>query len=224
MVRRSRLRSSILMTIAAHIRELRAEIAEPALSSAPAAASQETVVQEQRAKQEDLDKALLEKRLSVQASEKSYASEIEKLGQREKMLLVERLTSLRNSAVKDIDYRFESRLRDFNNDGQKAIKKLEKYFEKAVQKKAEAGESFDAEDSVQAATTVVNKALNKLERRSEAIQEEIDAYGYEHTSKEENAAERSKTALQSLVVKAQEEIGSSFTLLDNVGEQDWEGQ
>lgn len=70
--------------------------------------------------------AAVEKRAALVALHDMYDVEIEKLGQTELKLLAERLTSLRSAALRDIPVRFDLALKNYKDDCDKWIGRVER--------------------------------------------------------------------------------------------------
>lgn len=191
------------------IEDLRTEITEPEPQEATGIKIGEgrAPIIEEEEKEAELNTALDEKRKALEALRQSYISDIDTLGKKEKTLLIERLNHLRISAVRDIDYRFDVRLKDLKSDGETFINRLEKYFEKMGKKerKATVGEQVaDAE-------AIATKSRSKMQSRAESVSDEIDEYKRSHAAKEESAVEKARAALSKLVSKAQ--VSSASNLL-----------
>ena len=115
----------------AFIEELREEITEPTEDGAPIGEGKEAI-QVEREREGKLQQATSEARLKLEAERDRYEGEIEQLAKTERILLIERLNSIRAAASRDIPARFDPRVRDLKVEAAKLLGKLEKYFERGV--------------------------------------------------------------------------------------------
>lgn len=167
---------------------------------------------------EDAAKLRAEKRAALEARHTTYEQEIAKLGQAEYSLLVDRLVQLREEAQKDITARFEASLEALDDEGDLMVGRLGKYF-------ARVGANLDANEvqsKAREADELAAKASARVQRKAQAIKDEVAEYRSTLEAKEVAAVEQAKVAITDLVEKAQNELGQGWTWLDGVTAKDWQ--
>ncbi|GAA6028542.1 hypothetical protein JCM8097_007272 [Rhodosporidiobolus ruineniae] len=163
--------------------------------------------------------ATAEKRRALEALQAAYESEIAALGQAEQRLLVDRLVAIRKHALEDVPARFEATLEALDEEGDKMVGKLGKYFAKV---QAEAEGKTPVEDKVKDADVLCDKATARVRKMAEAIKAEVEEYSGELEAKETTAVKKAQEAVSALVAKAQSELGVGYTWLDDVSPKDWQ--
>ncbi|GAA5907536.1 uncharacterized protein JCM6883_001237 [Sporobolomyces salmoneus] len=158
-----------------------------------------------------------EKRTALELLQSTYEREIASLGQTEQRLLIERLADIRQKALDDIPCRFDSVLETLDEEGDKMVGKLGKYFNKVS-----GDDSASIEKKVDDSETLSSKALRRVEKMKQKVDAEIEQYRLDLVSKEEAAVEEAKKSITTLVAKAQEELGFGWTWLDDVTHKDWQ--
>ncbi|KEI36476.1 uncharacterized protein L969DRAFT_97213 [Mixia osmundae IAM 14324] len=197
--------------------ELKQDVSHDAEGLADGAVDADAIIPDTATPVPAQDPAVSEKRHKVESALATYEKEIDQLALRERNLLIQRLTALRNSASSDIPARFEPRLREIQDDATGYLSKLAKYFSKLT----DAAAKEDVDSAVADAQTIVTKALSKISRRSDSIAEEIDEYRRTQTQLEVSAVDKAFKGIQTLVATAQEEAGHSLTWLEDVTAVDW---
>ncbi|KAI5478945.1 putative transcription factor hoxa13 [Pseudohyphozyma bogoriensis] len=157
-----------------------------------------------------------EKRAMLESLSTMYEKEIAKLGSVEQDLLVQRLTEIRSNAVDDVPKRFGAILTALDDEGDKMVGKLSKYFTKVS-----GDEKLSTEEKVEESEFIARKAVAKVHKMVEDGLEEANAYRAALSSKEWTAVQKATDALTTLVGKAQEELGFGWTWLDDVTHKDW---
>ncbi|KAK4048843.1 hypothetical protein OIO90_005651 [Microbotryomycetes sp. JL221] len=157
------------------------------------------------------------KRASLERLQTSYEKELIKLGQTQHDLLLTRLIELRQSATQDVPKRFNTLLNSLDQESDKMIVRLDKYFERA-----QLETSHTPEQRVQESEFLGNKAVTKVKQMANNVVEEVATYRQRLDNSEHKAVERASEALDVLLAKAQEELGYGWTWLDDVSHKDWQ--
>ena len=208
------------MVVDAEIRTLQAEIATPSPDATEGVklGSEPTVVVAEEAKETRLAEAIAEKQAAVSAETASFQRDIDTLGERESALLSQRLDALRSTAVQDISYRFDLRLRDFDSAASKYLTRVDRY----VEKMAARDHPPSIEDQVKGVEGITSKAIPKMQSRADDAFDEIDDYRRAHAAKEDLAVKRASTALHKLVSRFQVSTCSEYLIeLTIVVGRDW---
>ncbi|GAA5985721.1 hypothetical protein JCM5350_007469 [Sporobolomyces pararoseus] len=166
---------------------------------------------------EEQAKITAEKRAALELLQSTYEREIATLGQTEQRLLIERIAEIRRQALKDIPARFDAVLEALDEEGDKMVGKLGRYFNKVS-----GDEKADVEEKVKEADKLSQKAQLRVEKTKRKAEEEIEQYKLNLKLKEEDAVEEAKKSVSTLVEKAQEELGFGWTWLDDVTHKDWQ--
>ncbi|GAA5913983.1 hypothetical protein JCM5296_006720 [Sporobolomyces johnsonii] len=166
---------------------------------------------------EELAAALTEKRNALETLQSAYEREIAALGQTEHRLLVDRLIEIRQHALDDIPTRFEVLLERLDEEGDKMVGKLGKYFAKVA-----GDEKVEVEEKVKESEFLSEKARLKVRKMSEDVKHELEAYKLDLAAKEDKAVKQAQESVSALVSKAQEELGFGWTWFDGVTHKDWQ--
>ncbi|GAA5870812.1 hypothetical protein JCM8547_001714 [Rhodosporidiobolus lusitaniae] len=158
-----------------------------------------------------------EKRAALEALQTAFEQEITALGQAEQALLVERLAAIRSHALEDVPARFDVSLERLDEEGDKMVGRLGKYFARVA-----GDEKTTAEEKVEDAEFLSKKAVEKVRKMAEAVKEEVEQYRQEVEQKEQSAVEKAQQAVTDLVNKAQGELGIGWTWLEDVTAKDWQ--
>ncbi|GJN90237.1 hypothetical protein Rhopal_003236-T1 [Rhodotorula paludigena] len=158
-----------------------------------------------------------EKRAALEALQSTYESEIAALGQAEHQLLVARLADLRQHAEADIPKRFDAALEALDDEGDKMVGRLGKYFARVA-----GDDKTSVEDKVRDSDDLCAKAVARVSKAAEEIEAEIDAYGVELDGREKAAVDKAQKAVSDLVSKATDELGRGWTWLDGTTAKDWQ--
>lgn len=143
-----------------------------------------------------------EKRTALETLQTTYEKEITKLGQTEHDLLLERLVEIRQNAVADIPKRFDVLLTNLDEEGDKMVGRLGKYFTRAA-----TDERYTPEEKVKDAEFLSKKAVAKVKKMSADVKVEAEEYKKSVREKEEKALKKASEALEALVGKAQVSCG-----------------
>ncbi|CEQ41528.1 SPOSA6832_03265 [Sporobolomyces salmonicolor] len=166
---------------------------------------------------EELAAARVEKRNALETLQSAYEREIAALGQTEHRLLVDRLIEIRQHALDDIPTRFEALLERLDEEGDKMVGKLGKYFAKVA-----GDEKVEVEEKVKESEFLSEKARLKVKKMSEDVKHELEAYKLDLEAKEDKAVKQAQESVSALVSKAQEELGFGWTWFDGVTHKDWQ--
>ncbi|GAA5960833.1 hypothetical protein JCM3765_000832 [Sporobolomyces pararoseus] len=166
---------------------------------------------------EEQVKITAEKRTALELLQSTYEREIATLGQTEQRLLIERIAEIRRQALEDIPARFDIILEALDEEGDKMVGKLGRYFNKVS-----GNEKMSVEEKVKESDKLSQKAQIRVEKMKSKVEEEIEQYRLNLKLKEEGAVEEAKKSISSLVEKAQEELGFGWTWLDDVTHKDWQ--
>ncbi|KAM0747963.1 hypothetical protein T439DRAFT_87482 [Meredithblackwellia eburnea MCA 4105] len=166
---------------------------------------------------EELKAQTAQKRATLEALQDTYERSIAKLGQVEQDLLVQRLVDIRRSAVEDIPMRFDSVVNNLDEEGDKVIGKLGKYFDKVSD-----DEKLSVEEKVEESDFLATKAIAKVQKLATDAKAEVAKYEETLEDKEKEAVTLAASALSTLVSKAQEELSFGWTWLDDVRHADWQ--
>ncbi|KAK4700753.1 hypothetical protein P7C70_g5491, partial [Phenoliferia sp. Uapishka_3] len=166
---------------------------------------------------EELKAATAAKRATLEALQATYEKEISKLGQIQQDLLVQRLIEIRSEATHDIPMRFTATTMALDEEGDKMVGKLGKYFDKV-----ERDEKLSTEEKVKDAEFLSVKASAKVKKMATDALAEVADYRHSLESREKAAVELASDALSALVSKAQEELSFGWTWLDDVRHADWQ--
>ncbi|GAA5933436.1 uncharacterized protein JCM15063_001313 [Sporobolomyces koalae] len=158
-----------------------------------------------------------EKRAALETLQSTYEREIAALGRTEQTLLIQRLAELRQQALDDIPARFDPVLESLDEEGDKMVGKLGRYFSKAS-----ADEKTSVEAKVAASDRLNEQARVKVDAMKVKIEEEMRQYRAGLVTREEKAVDEAKKSVSTLVAKAQEELGFGWTWLDDVTHKDWQ--
>ncbi|GAA5950498.1 hypothetical protein JCM10213_003596 [Rhodosporidiobolus nylandii] len=158
-----------------------------------------------------------EKRAALSALQTTYEQEIAALGQAEQRLLVDRLAAIREHALKDIPARFDASLEKLDEEGDKMVGRLGKYFDRAAE-----DERLTVDEKVKDADFLCSKATLKVRKMADKVKVEVDEYRKELEGKETAAVEKAQQAVGELVAKAQSELGVGWTWLEDVTAKDWQ--
>ncbi|GAA5983436.1 hypothetical protein JCM11641_007848 [Rhodosporidiobolus odoratus] len=158
-----------------------------------------------------------EKRRALEALQATYEQEIATLGQAEQALLVDRLAEIRSHALSDIPARFDASLESLDEEGDKMVGRLGKYFDRVA-----ADKKLSTEEKVKDADFLGEKAKGKVRKMAEKVKSEAEAYRVELEGKEEVAVEKAQQAVSALVAQAQSELGVGWTWLEDVAPRDWQ--
>ncbi|GAA5906187.1 hypothetical protein JCM6882_006071 [Rhodosporidiobolus microsporus] len=166
---------------------------------------------------EDAAASLREKRAALEALQTAYEQEIAALGQAEQRLLVERLVEIRKHAEEDVPGRFGASLEALDEEGDRLVGRLGRFFEKV-----EREEGKDVEEKVKEAEVLCQKGEERMRAKAEAVKSEVEAYRAELGQREDAAVEKAAEAVAALVAKAQSELGVGWTWLEDVRPKDWQ--
>lgn len=119
------------------------------------------------------------------------------MGQTEHALLSERLIQIRSDAVEDIPLRFHLVIEKVEEEGDRLVGKLSKYFNKSKWSKG------TSEERINDAEFLVTKAKAKMAGVRTKAGEEVEAYAKEVEEREVNAVRKAAETIKSLVAKAQ---------------------
>lgn len=164
----------------------------------------------------ELAAQIAEKRAALENLQSAYEREIAHHGQTEQALLVERLLQIRQHALSDIPARFNASLEKLDEEGDKMIGRMGKFFARVA-----ADSKLTVEEKVEDAEFLSTKAKEKVEKMAEKIRKEVEEYRTVQVEKEDRAVEEAKKAVTDLVNKAQSELGVGWTWLENVTAKDW---
>jgi len=139
-----------------------------------------------------------EKRAALEILQSTYEREITNLGQTEQKLLIKRLAEIRQQAIDDIPARFEPVLEALDEEGDKMVGKLGRYFTKVS-----GDEKKEIEEKVEESQRLSEKAKVKVDKMKKKVEEEIEQYRVGLVTKEETAVEEAKNSITTLVGKAQ---------------------
>ncbi|GAA5824951.1 hypothetical protein JCM11251_006036 [Rhodosporidiobolus azoricus] len=159
---------------------------------------------------------LAEKRTALEALQTAYEQEIAALGQAEQKLLVERLSDIRRLGEDDVRKRFEISLEGLDEEGDRLVGKLGRFFEKV-----EGDEKKSVEEKVEEAEVLCKKGEEKMRSKAEKVKIEIEEYRRELEEREQQAVKKAGEAVAALVAKAQSELGVGWTWLEDVRAKDW---
>lgn len=141
-----------------------------------------------------------EKRRTLEAMQDSYERAVTKLGQKEHDLLLARLIEIRQHAIEDVPKRFDGPLQTLDDEADKMVGRLSKYFARA---KIEEENSHKVEDKVADAEFLSKKAKAKVHKMAREVGLEVDEYCRQLESKEVKAVNSAQEAVAALVAKAQ---------------------
>ncbi|GAA6064561.1 hypothetical protein JCM10212_006207 [Sporobolomyces blumeae] len=158
-----------------------------------------------------------EKRAALETLQSTYEREIAALGQTEQRLLVNRLADIRRHALEDIPARFDVLLETLDEEGDKMVGKLGRYFTKVS-----SDDKATVESKVDEAQALSEKAKVKVQKMRKEVEKEIEQYRVGLRAKEAKAVDEAKNSITALVGKAQEELGFGWTWLDDVTHKDWQ--
>lgn len=156
-------------------------------------------------------------RAALEALQTTYETEIAALGQAEHRLLVNRLADIRSAAAADIPKRFDAALEDLDDEGDKMVGRLGKYFARVA-----GDDKHSVDDKVRDADDLAAKAVVRVAKAAGAIELEVDEYRRELEEREEAAVWQAKKSVSDLVSKATDELGRGWTWLDGTGAKDWQ--
>lgn len=166
---------------------------------------------------EELKAATAEKRAALEALSTAYEKEIAKLGQVQQDLLIQRLAEIRSSATDDIPMRFTLTTTGLDEEGDKMVGRLGKYFDRVA-----SDDKLLPEDKVKDAEFLAAKATAKVRKMAADALAEVADYRQSFETKEASAVELATEAMTALVGKAQEELSFGWTWLDDVRHADWQ--
>ncbi|GAA5834583.1 hypothetical protein JCM3766R1_003604 [Sporobolomyces carnicolor] len=158
-----------------------------------------------------------EKRSALEQLQSTYEREIATLGQTEHRLLVDRLADIRRRATEDIPSRFDKVLEELDEEGDKMVGKLGRYFNKVS-----GDDKTTLEKKVRDSDKLSEKARLRVEKMKSKVEAELEQYRLDMKLKEEAAVEEATKSVTALVAKAQEELGFGWTWLDDVTHKDWQ--
>lgn len=141
-----------------------------------------------------------EKRRTLEALQESYERALTKLGQKEHDLLLARLVEIRQHAIEDIPKRFDGPLQALDDEGDKMVGRLSKYFARA---KIQEENAHSIDDKVADAVFLSKKAKAKVHKMAKEVVVEADEYRRQVEEKESKAVNSAQEAVASLVAKAQ---------------------
>lgn len=192
--------------------------------------------------EEELAEQTLVKRIALEERQTFYEKGIAKLGFTQHDILVNRLLNIRQDVLANelnkSGGRFESLVESIDEEGDKMLGRLSKYFQRAANDPAKTTEDKDQESSFLSGKAV-EKVRGKLLKES---LEKVDAFKEELREREIVAVQESIDRVRSLVGKAQvgprilfcrveidpsfaqEELGFGWTWLDDVRHSDWQRQ
>lgn len=139
-----------------------------------------------------------EKRAALEILQSTYEREITHLGQTEQKLLIKRLSEIRQHAIEDVPSRFDPVLEALDEEGDKMVGKLGRYFTKVS-----GDDKTGLEVKVEESQRLSEKAKVKVEKMKKKVEEEIAEYRRGLIAKEEKAVEEAKNSITALVGKAQ---------------------
>ncbi|KAL8279814.1 hypothetical protein RQP46_007664 [Phenoliferia psychrophenolica] len=166
---------------------------------------------------EELKAATAEKRAALEALSTSYEKEIAKLGHTQQELFIQRLVEIRATAQDDIPMRFTATTIALDEEGDKMVGRLGKYFDRVA-----ADDKLSTDEKVQDAEFLATKATAKVRKMAADALSEVADYRQSLANKEQAAVELSSEAMSALVSKAQEELSFGWTWLDDVRHSDWQ--
>jgi hypothetical protein len=142
--------------------------------------------------------ATAEKRAALELLQSTYEREISSLGRTEQRLLVKRLADIRRQALEDLPARFDVVLEGLDEEGDKMVGKLGRYFTKV------SGEDkASVEDKVEHSRKLSEKAQLRVEKKQRKVEEEIEKYRFDLKAKEDSAVDEAQKSVTALVAKAQ---------------------
>ncbi|KPV74323.1 uncharacterized protein RHOBADRAFT_54164 [Rhodotorula graminis WP1] len=156
-------------------------------------------------------------RAALEALQSTYETEIAALGQAEHRLLVNRLADIRSTAAADIPKRFDAALEDLDDEGDKMVGRLGKYFARVA-----GDDKHSVDDKVRDADDLAAKAVARVAKAAGALEAEVDEYRRELEEREEAAVWLAKKSVSDLVSKATDELGRGWTWLDGTSAKDWQ--
>ncbi|GAA5904800.1 hypothetical protein JCM8208_001358 [Rhodotorula glutinis] len=156
-------------------------------------------------------------RAALEALQSTYETEIAALGQAEHRLLVDRLADIRSAAAADIPKRFDAALEDLDDEGDKMVGRLGKYFARVA-----SDDKHSVDDKVRDADDLAAKAVVRVAKAAGAIELEVDEYRRELEEREDAAVWQAKKSVSDLVSKATDELGRGWTWLDGTSAKDWQ--
>lgn len=139
-----------------------------------------------------------QKRAALELLQTTYEKEIAKLGQVEHDLLVRRLSEIRTNAIDDIPKRFNVVIESLDEEGDKMVGRLGKYFQRVA-----GNDDLSIETKVADADFLSKKAVAKVRKMAEDALVEVEDYRVTLGEKEVRASEKAAAALTALVDKAQ---------------------
>lgn len=160
------------------------------------------------------------KRLELETLRDTYEKEIARLGHEQHDLLLNELIEIKGTALKESEERFKKVLERVDEEGDKMLGRLTKYFERLASP-ASAGKSD--EDKIIESNYLALKAVGKV--RGKMLAEslaEVEQFRQELEQQEIMAVERASTTVKTLVSTAQEQLGFGWTWLDDVTHADWQ--
>jgi hypothetical protein len=150
----------------AELREIKSTPAESASTAEPTFTALPIDPAEDAAAQLAITAA---KRLTLEALQRTYEKEIAALGQAQFRSLSEDIIALRSSSVKDIPIRFNSVLEQVEEEGDRLIGKLSKYFSKKISPKSSRNR-MTIEERIKDIQVLKVNAMKKMEKvRAEAL-------------------------------------------------------
>lgn len=149
-------------------------------------------------------------RAALEALQAQYEKELAAYGQRESDMLYDRLRSIRSSAVQDIKRRFDSPLTSLEEEGDKQIGKLGKYFDRASNDKKK---SID--DKLNGADALVEAAVKDVKAVSTNIAVEVENYRVSVRESQDKAIETAVAAIRDFASSAKEDLLTQWTELDD---------
>ncbi|GAA6021655.1 hypothetical protein JCM10207_008101 [Rhodosporidiobolus poonsookiae] len=158
-----------------------------------------------------------EKRAALEALQATYEREIAALGQAEHALLVDRLAAIRQHALGDVPRRFDASMEMLDEEGDKMVGRLGRYFDRVAE-----DAKMSTEEKVEEADVIGKRAAERLENKAKAVKGEVEEYRAELEAKEKAAVEQAQQAVSALVAKAQSELGVGWTWLEDVTAKDWQ--